>query len=101
MSFRKFQRGETIPIWCEIKTWAGVLTSPDQGVKITITDSDGTIQIAATTSMTEDSAGKFVYYFLPELTDPIGWWRVRCKAQDGLAAEAKYTISDGGFYLEA
>lgn len=41
---RKFQRGETVPIWAEIKTWAGVYDSPDQGVKITITDPDGQVK---------------------------------------------------------
>lgn len=103
---RRFQRGETIPIWAETKTWAipGVYDSPDQGIEITITDPLGVVQVpvapATTQAMTESSAGKFVYYFKPEDTDPLGWWRVRCKAQDGLLADAKYTISDGGFYLE-
>lgn len=101
---RRFQRGETIPIWCEVKTWAGVYESPDQGVKVTVTDPEGIVQIpeppAVSQAMTEDSAGKFVYYFTPDATDPLGWWRVRCKGQDGLAGLAKYTIADGGFYLE-
>ena len=101
---RKFQRGETVPIWAEIKTWAGVYDSPDQGVKITITDPDGTVQVpeppAVTQAMTESSTGIFVYYFKPEDTDPLGWWQVRCLGQDGLLTEAKYVIADGGFKLE-
>lgn len=101
---RVFQRGETIPIWAEIKTWAGVPSSPDQGVKITITDPDGVVQVpvppAETQAMTESEEGIFVYYFTPEATDPLGWWKVTAKGQDGLLEEAKYIIAHGGFYLE-
>lgn len=96
---RVFQRGETVPIWAEIKTWAGVYESPDQGVTITITDPDETVQVTAQ-DMAESSEGIFVYYFTPEATDPLGWWRVRCKGLDGIAEGAKYVIADGGFYLK-
>lgn len=96
---RNFQRGETVPIWVDIKTWAGVYSSPDQGVKVTITDPDGIVQANAQ-AMTESETGKFVYYFKPEDTDPLGWWRIRCLAQDGLLTEAKYIIADGGFILQ-
>lgn len=96
---RRFQRGETVPVWADIKTWAGVYSSPDQGVKVTITDPDGTVQVDAV-AMTEDATGKFVYYHLSTTADTVGWWRVRCKAQDGLLVDAKYIVADGGFYLE-
>ena len=162
---RVFQRGETIPIWAEIKTWAGVLESPDQGVKLTITDPNraikaGRISVLASTSftfgltvtggtsgatgvvidkpdattlhlqqvtgtwvsgetitdtgsgesetdsaltaavMTESEEGKFVYYYTTDEAEAKGWWKVRCKGQDGLLGDAKYVITDGGFYLE-
>ena len=96
---RKFQIGETVPIWCETKTWAGAAASPDQGIKVTVVDPDGTTQVDES-AMTESETGVFVYYFTPESSDPLGWWRVRCLGQDGLASSAKYTQGDGGFTLE-
>ena len=97
---RNFQREETVPIWAEIKTWAGVYSTPDQGVKITITDPDGTVQVNAVSMGAAVDTGKFTYHYLTISSSVLGWWRIMCKAQDGLAADAKYTIAYGGFTLQ-
>jgi hypothetical protein len=44
MATEVFQRPETIPIWAETKTWAGVYDNPNQGIQITITDPDGVVK---------------------------------------------------------
>jgi len=95
---RVFQRGETIGLWAYIKDWEGVYTTPDNGVKITITDPAGTTQVDAQ-AMTISAAGKFVYHYLSQATDVAGWWRYECKSQDGTGDEAKYTITNGSFHL--
>lgn len=101
MTVKTYQRGETISIWAENRTWAGVLTSPDTGVKITLTDPDGVLANDGTDiedrAMAESETGKYVFYYTAASDDPLGWWRARCVAQDG----TKYVVTDGGFRLEA
>lgn len=55
-----FQRGETVGIWAEFRTWAGVLTSPDQWRKIELKDPNGVkkagyLSVDASTSFTVGS----------------------------------------------
>ena len=96
---RVFQRGETIGLWAYIKDWEGVYTTPDNGVKVTLTDPKGTVKVD-NLPMTISAVGKLVYYYLSLVTDEIGWWKYWCKSQDGTGAEAKYTITKDGFQLE-
>ena len=99
MSVKVFQRGETIGLWAYIKDWEGVYTSPDNGVKVTLTDPAGTKKVDAQ-AMTESTVGKFVYHYTSTITDVVGWWRFRCVGQDGTGSGAKYTVVDGTFNLE-
>ena len=94
-----FQRPETIGLWAYIKDWEGVYTTPDNGVKITLTDPKGTVKVNAQ-AMTESTAGKLYYYYTSVVDDEPGWWRFRCISQDGTGNETKYTIVDGVFHLE-
>jgi len=102
---RNFQKGETIPIWAETRIWAtGAYSSPDQGIKITLTDPDGTLAADASgnienRAMAESESGKWVFYYTSKAADTVGWWEAKCIAQDGLLTEAKYTVAFGGFTL--
>jgi uncharacterized protein YfaS (alpha-2-macroglobulin family) len=99
MNINSFQAGETVGIWAFIKDWEGTYTSPDNGVKVTLTDPEGTVKVNAS-AMTEDDDGKFVYYYNSEDDDVKGWWRYSCKSQDGTGDEAKYVITEGSFELK-
>ena len=96
---KTLQRGETIGLWAYVKDWAGSYQSPDNGVRITLTDPNGVVKVD-NQLMTEDATGRFVYYYTSVIADAIGWWRFRCRSQDGTGDAAKYTITDGGFKLE-
>lgn len=94
-----FQVGETVGIWCYIKDWEGTYTSPDNGVKVTLTDPDGTVKADAA-AMTESETGKFVYYYNSQADDVKDkWWHYECKSQDGSGGTAKYVITRGSFKL--
>ena len=96
---RTFQRPETIPVWVEVKTWAGALVNPNEGVKVVITSPDG-IVVVTSTAMTNTETGKYVYYYASQLTDPVGWWKAVATVQDGTGAGAKYNVLVGGFQLQ-
>lgn len=55
-----FEVGETIIISTEIRTSAGVLTTPATSTKITILDPFSNV-VANAATMTEDSTGQFHY----------------------------------------
>ena len=93
-----YQAGETVGIWSYIRDWDGVYTSPDQGVKVTLTDPTGTVILNAV-AMTPLEAGKFYYLYNTTAASPLGWWRYFCKSQDGLAPDDFYVINSGGFQL--
>jgi len=94
-----FQAGETVVIWAHIKDWEGVATTPDNGVKVTLTDPAGTVKVN-NLAMDESSAGELVYYYNSQSDDIKGWWRYYCKSQDGTGDEAKYVITEGSFELK-
>lgn len=96
---RKFQTGETVPVWVEVKDWDGNYVNPSEGVKITITDPDGDVQVDGL-AMTPSATGKYVYYYLTTTASVVGWWKARGRAQDGTGSSARYVVSDGGFELE-
>ena len=113
MTTRVYQKGETIPIWAEVRNLAGVLYNPTVGVKITIKKPDGTAaKDAEDADITDKAMGKettprdgiYVYYYDsrakgdPPVDDPSGWWPYFCKAIDG-AGEARITITHGSFKL--
>lgn len=97
MSIQTFKRGATVPIWAEVKDWDGNLVSPDQGLKLTVTDPKGTVKVDAQ-AMTESATGKFVYHYNSQAADEQGWWPCSAKSQDG-TAPAMYTITTGSFLL--
>lgn len=53
---RAFQRGETVPIWAEVRTWLDVAASPSEGLTVAITDPNegkvGEITVSASASFT-------------------------------------------------
>lgn len=69
MNTQVFQRGETVPCWAENKNWAGVLTNPTAGIKITLFDPDGVLAKAVDATDIDDTAmaisvqGKYVFYY--------------------------------------
>lgn len=111
---RTFKIGETVEVYVEVKTQAGVLVDPSgcdageyQCVTVTIIDPDGTIAEDSDENDIEDTVmsrldtGKYAYYYTIKSTDAKGWWRTPVKAQDGAIADpAKYTIIGGGFKVE-
>ena len=99
---RDWQRGETVPIWAEVKLVStGALYSPDQGVLIYIYDPDGTVLPGVNgEAMTEDGIGMYVYYHNTADDDDTGWYRAKGKAQDGTGGTAKVTIENSGFNLQ-
>ena len=99
MNVNTFQAGETVGLWAYIKDWEGVYTSPDNGVKITLTNPLGTVKVNAQ-AMTADEVGKFVYYYNSAADDVKGSWYYFCKSQDGTGDGAKYVISHGSFELQ-
>jgi hypothetical protein len=99
MSIEVFIRTATIGIWAYFKDWEGEYHSPDQGVKVTLTDPTGVKQVDDE-AMTEDEEGKFVYYYTPASDAELGWWSYSCTGQDGSDTEAKYTIKEGSFELK-
>ncbi len=79
----KFERTETIVLPATIKTGStGDLKSPATSVKIFVYDPLGTEQVSST-SMTEASAGIFVYNYTTLSTDVCGVWRYRVIGLDG------------------
>ena len=99
MNINTFQAGETVGIWAHIKDWEGVATTPDNGVKVTLTDPVGTVKVTAQ-AMSESSAGELVYYYTSQSDDVKGCWHYSCKSQDGTGGDAKYVIVEGSFELK-
>ena len=105
MAIVTYQKGETIPIWRNVKNSSGTLTTPDQGCTITLTDPDGNAAIAIDTTaitnaaMSFVSTGLYVYYFRSLTTDKKGEWNWSAKATHGTGDAAKYDIRKGAFNL--
>ena len=98
MNINTFQAGETIGIWCYIRDWEGVYTTPDNGVKVTLTDPNGTVKVD-NQAMSVLVAGKLYYYYNSDAVDIKGHWIYSCKSQDGTGGGAKYVITEGSFQL--
>jgi len=98
MTTEVFFREGTIEIWAYFKR-AGVLYSPNQGVKLTLTDPDGEKQVD-NEAMDPSEEGKFVYYYTPPADAKVKWWKYRCKGQDGTEENAKYGVGKGSFELK-
>lgn len=98
MSVETWIKGSTVPIW-SFNHQNGTEVSPDQGVKVTLTDPDGTAQVDDQ-SMTEDEEGDFVYYYTTDSDSVAGLWLYTCTSQDGTGASAKYLVKAGSFWLE-
>ena len=99
MNINTFQAGETVGIWAHIKDWEGVEQTPDNGVKVTLTDPAGTVKVN-NLPMSESSAGELVYYYNSAAGDIKGCWHYSCKSQDGTGLEVKYVICEGSFELK-
>jgi len=100
-----YQRGETVPIWRNVKNSSGTLVTPDQGCDVTLKDPDGTLAVAIDTTDIDDvamsavSTGLYVYYFRTLTTDKKGEWNWSAKATHGSGDAAKYDIRTGAFNL--
>ena len=100
METRHWQRGDTVPIWAEIRDPdTDALTDPSEDVKLTLTDPDGTVKVNNQT-MTQSSTGKYVYYWLSTTDDAIGWYKAKVTVQDGTGTGARYVVEYSGFVLE-
>ena len=97
MSVETYRKGSTIAIWSFNKVGT-TATSPDQGVKVTLIDPEGTTKVDDQ-SMTEDEAGDFVYYYTTTSDSEEGEWRYYCTSQDGTGGTAKYLVKGGSFKL--
>jgi len=97
MSVETYRRGSTIPIW-SFNKGGSTATSPDQGVKVTLIDPEGTTQVDDQ-SMSEDETGDFVYYYTTDSDSEEGEWRYYCTSQDGTGDDAKYLVKGGSFKL--
>lgn len=100
---RVFQRGETVEVYAEVKTQAGVLVNPDTSIKVTIFDPSSEKILLAAPNYDADMpqfgglTGKYAYYYI--ITDAaasVGWWAVEVMVLDG----TKYTKVIGGFLAE-
>ena len=78
----KLDAGETVVCSVEVRTSAGVLTSPATSMTITIVD-PGEVAIATNAAMTEDSTGNYHYDYNSASTAASGVYRVTYKATDG------------------
>lgn len=96
---RVYQCGETVPVWAEVKNWAGAFVNPSQGVKVTIYNPSG-VKKATDEAMTESETGKYVFNYASQVEDEKGWWRTDGIATDGAGEGEKYTIRIAGFKLE-
>jgi len=114
MNTQVFQRGDTVPIWAENRTNAGVLANPSAGIIVTLKKPDGTIAIEPDVAETKiqdlamtlpDVDGKYVYHFdsrakgTPAVDEPTGWWHYFCTAIDGTDPDERVRISHGSFKL--
>lgn len=90
-----FFREATIELWAYFKR-AGVYVSPDQGVKITVTDSQGAVKVDAV-AMSENVTGKYVYYYTPASDAAQKDWSFKALGQHGTGASAKYGVGRGMF----
>ena len=87
-----FQKGETCPLEIEIRNKdTGALSTP-ASVKITVTDSTGTVKINDQ-AMTEKSTGIYYYNLQLATGDESGTWTARFKATD----DTKVSITDYQF----
>lgn len=95
---RVFQRGETVPIYSDVKDWDGNYITPTS-IKITIYKPDETKAVDGI-AMTEIVKGQYVHYYNTETTNPVGWYRTQVVEVDGTGDTAKTTIKLGGFELQ-
>lgn len=93
-----FQRGETVPLWAEVKDQSGNYVDPTS-VKLTLVKPDGT-DVFANQDMVKSVTGKFVYFWNSTSDSDVGWYTAKGKTTDGTGEEAKVTIENGGFTLE-
>lgn len=95
---RTWQQSETIPIKALCYDEDDALSSPNQGMLITITDPNGT-EVITDTAISEESTGDFRYNYTLASSAPVGWWRYKVVAQNGTGANAVYVVSDEGFMV--
>jgi len=99
---RNFQRPETIPIWAEVKDWAGEYATPTS-VKLTVIHKEGTVPVVDNQSMDladELVEGIYVYYWTSLADSVLGWYVVTATITDGAGEGTIVTIELGGFNLQ-
>jgi uncharacterized protein YfaS (alpha-2-macroglobulin family) len=92
---KQFQRAETVICSAEVKTAAGVLTSPATSMKVAINGPTGASVVAAT-AMTLDGVGLYHYDYAPATDALLGTYQVKYTAVDG----TRTTIQSDSFVLE-
>lgn len=104
MATRAFQRPESVPLWIEVKNTAGTLVDPTSA-SLVIYDPDGEVildgLLAGRDMASSGVTGYWVYYFESDTIDVgvIGWFRVVVNVLDGVGADERTTVVNGGFTL--
>lgn len=96
VTYKKFDRTETIIMELEIKDENDAYADPATSTKVTVTDPDGTV-VVNDTSMSKDAVGRYHHDYTPGADAVLGWYRIKYVATDG----GRVTIQDDGFTLEA
>jgi len=98
-----FQKGDTIPVWGEVRNAAGGFMDPSEGVTLIFLKNPSKVVKAENEAMakhpTEPETGKYVYYYASQDDDETGDWHYCCKSIDGTGAGAKKNIQYGSFKL--
>jgi len=96
---RDWQRGETVPIWAEVKlTSNGALYDPEAIILYLYDEADATIVDGE--AMVYDSQGMYVYYHQTAIDAILGWYRAKGKVTDGSGETLRVTLENGGFNLQ-
>ena len=93
-----FQRGETVPIHSDCKTWEGKYFTPTS-IKVTATNRSGA-KVVDNQNMIELATGQYVYYYDAPVAAELGWYTTMVVEVDGAGEGAKTTIKYGGFKIE-
>jgi len=98
-----FQRGDTVPVWGEVRNAAGGFMDPSAGVTLIFLKNPKRVVKAEDEAMakhaTEPETGKYVYYYASQEDDEPGWWHYCCQSVDGSGAGAKKNTQYGSFKL--
>lgn len=94
-----YYRVASIEIWAYCERPKGTYWSPSGGVKLTITDPEGTVKLDGA-AMNPEATGKFLYTYNTPADGVKGWWHGTIIGQDGSGEGARYGRTDFSFELK-